>query len=174
MGTRNLIAVVLDGEFKVAQYCQWDGYLSGQGNGILEFLNNESFDLEIFKDQLRKCVFLQEGQELEFSPYTSRDTGSDILSLIYTERELNQIELIDISKFAADGLFCEFAYVLDLDNEILEVYEGFAKKNENKIPDRFSHLTEYIDPDSDYGMVELWFTIPFNELPQKFKDGDYE
>lgn len=31
MGTRNLTCVVLDGEFKVAQYGQWDGYPEGSG-----------------------------------------------------------------------------------------------------------------------------------------------
>lgn len=33
MGTRNLTAVYLDGQYKVAQYGQWDGYPEGQGNG---------------------------------------------------------------------------------------------------------------------------------------------
>lgn len=31
MGTRNPTAVVLDGEYKLAQYGQWDGFPSGQG-----------------------------------------------------------------------------------------------------------------------------------------------
>ena len=31
MGTRNLTAVYLDGQYKVAQYGQWDGYPEGQG-----------------------------------------------------------------------------------------------------------------------------------------------
>lgn len=32
MGTRNLTAVYLDGQYKVAQYGQWDGYPEGQGH----------------------------------------------------------------------------------------------------------------------------------------------
>lgn len=31
MGTRNLTAVYIDGEYKVAQYGQWDGYPEGPG-----------------------------------------------------------------------------------------------------------------------------------------------
>lgn len=41
MGTRNLTCVVKDGEYKVAQYCQWDGYPEGQGQTILNFLRGE-------------------------------------------------------------------------------------------------------------------------------------
>ena len=39
MGTRNLIMVrKKNGDLKVAQYCQWDGYPSGHGVDILTFL----------------------------------------------------------------------------------------------------------------------------------------
>ena len=38
MGTRHLTCVVKDGEFKVAQYGQWDGYLNGQGKIICDFI----------------------------------------------------------------------------------------------------------------------------------------
>lgn len=34
MGTRNLTAVYLDGQYKVAQYGQWDGYPEGRGGLI--------------------------------------------------------------------------------------------------------------------------------------------
>jgi hypothetical protein len=38
MGTRNLVAVYLDGIHRIAQYGQWDGYPSGQGKTVLSFL----------------------------------------------------------------------------------------------------------------------------------------
>ena len=41
MGTRHLTCVVKDGDYKVAQYGQWDGYPSGQGIDILTFLREE-------------------------------------------------------------------------------------------------------------------------------------
>jgi hypothetical protein len=41
MGTRHLIEVKIDGELKVAQYGQWDGYLTGQGVNIADFIHNK-------------------------------------------------------------------------------------------------------------------------------------
>lgn len=49
MGTRNLTCVVVDGEFKVRQYGQFDGYPQGQGITVLEFL----------RDKLNKSIFLE-------------------------------------------------------------------------------------------------------------------
>ena len=38
MGTRFLTAVFADGQYRVAQYGQWDGYPEGAGVNILHFL----------------------------------------------------------------------------------------------------------------------------------------
>ena len=51
MGTRNLTAVYYKGEYKIAQYGQWDGYPDGQGVVALSFLR-ERMDLEKFKKAL--------------------------------------------------------------------------------------------------------------------------
>lgn len=37
MGTRNLTIIFYKGEYKLAQYGQWDGYPSGQGLTVLKF-----------------------------------------------------------------------------------------------------------------------------------------
>ena len=38
MGTRNLTIVYSNGEYKVAQYGQWDGYPEGLGVQLLKYL----------------------------------------------------------------------------------------------------------------------------------------
>lgn len=38
MGTRNITRVVSNGKVIVEQYCQWDGYPTGQGNEIMAFV----------------------------------------------------------------------------------------------------------------------------------------
>ena len=60
MGTRNLSCAYMDGEFKVAQYGQWDGYPEGQGLTILEFLR--STDLNEFKNVLNEVKFVNDDQ----------------------------------------------------------------------------------------------------------------
>ena len=47
MGTRNITSVILEGEQKVCQYCQWDGYPTWTGAHILNFLKD--CDMEEFK-----------------------------------------------------------------------------------------------------------------------------
>ena len=154
MGTRNLTVVQLGGEYKIAQYGQWDGYPEGQGRTILDFLvgtgNNEKL-----KSALDRCRYIEpEGRDKEFlaeynrrAPkwwddldnrsaeqrhwfftYISRDLGAKILANVaYSDDE--EILLKDSLNFAGDSLMCEFAYVIDLDQNTLEVFKGF-----NEIP----------------------------------------
>jgi hypothetical protein len=155
MGTRNLTAVFFNGAYPVAQYGQWDGYPSGQGKTALEFLHGA--DLDIFKVQLGRCewvdtkkvdAFLKEvgsrdgGLNMEQAekyykafPYLGRDHGAEILEMIYTAT--GPVELSDSITFASDSLFCEWAYVIDLDAGKFEVYQGF---NQEPVPpgQRFS------------------------------------
>jgi len=132
MGTRNLICVVKDDKYRVAQYGQWDGYPEGQGITALNLLH--SMDLEKFKDQVSKTEFISkkeidkiiqqaEGNWSKAYPQFSRDTGTEILSIVYNAEK--PIQLYNSIDFAADSLFCEWAYVIDLDKNTFEVYEGF-------------------------------------------------
>lgn len=148
MGTRHLTCVVKDGEYKVAQYGQWDGYPSGQGIDILNFLRDQ-LDREKFFANLAqtfepteeqiKAWWLEVGHDIEKSdglvdyaiakkysakhPSLSRDAGSDILELIQNASEPVPVRLN--KEFAADSLFCEYAYVVDFDKGTFEVFKGF-------------------------------------------------
>ena len=142
MGTRNVTMITLGTKKKLAKYCQWDGCPSGQGQKIVEFIANE-MDLEKFKTEVSKLKFISakaldklwkeevqaEGdfvtmeQAKVFSdkyPHLHRDLGGDILPLIQNgevDRTFNEI------KFLEDGLFCEWAYDVDLDTETLYIYQ---------------------------------------------------
>lgn len=164
MGTRHLVAVQIDGVYKVAQYGQWDGYPTGQGVRVLDFLKNG--DVEALKRNVAKAYEPTEEDSIrmwaEFDvdivdskgmvecskadafgekyPSLDRDTGAGILELIASSDDAEKIPLrVDID-FAGDSLFCEWAYVIDFDLGTFETYRGF--NTEGPVPEgsRFSEI----------------------------------
>lgn len=147
MGTRNLTCVVADKKLKVSQYCQWDGHPDGQGVTILEFLRDK-LDLKKFVNRLTACRWITEDEynaywaeagadnsgfvNMEVSdkfkqkhPQLSHDMGGDVLEFI--QNSTGEVVLNNDIDFAQDSLFCKWAYVIDLDKGVFEVYEGFNK-----------------------------------------------
>lgn len=157
MGTRNLTIVQLDGAYKVAQYGQWDGYPDCGGIEALTFarkLADPAFRSR-FEANLRKCSFLTESEIEELNdkilrekiadwrevyPELSRDTGRRILDLIFNAD--NGLRLKNEIDFAADGLFCEWAWLIDLDANRFEAYKGFISKTPLGPEHRFAFLNE--------------------------------
>lgn len=150
MGTRNLTVVKSNNRVKVAQYGQWDGYPSGQGQDIVDFLLGDG-NLEKLKEKLSNVRFLDEkGKDKEFiesynknapkwsdepdnrtieqtswwNTFMTRDLGAKILTNI-ADSGLDEIIIENSFSFGNDSLFCEWAYVIDLDDDLLYVYEGF-------------------------------------------------
>jgi hypothetical protein len=146
MGTRNLTAVMMGGEYKVAQYGQWDGYPSGQGATILAFLTIPG-NIDRLRAALDRVRFIDgEGRDKEliqsyeanapnwtndpdkrtpeqvrwFTTYIHRDLGGDILENIANSAD-TEILLRDSSEFKGDSS-CEWAYIVDLDKMTLAVY----------------------------------------------------
>ena len=145
MGTRNLTVVVKDEKVRVAQYGQWDGYPECTGKGILNILRT---DLHRIVNGLENCIEIDEvmyenmmrhvgevsGSPIEgewmtieqaevfkdLYPEQQRDTGFRILSMIADSTTPIYLRLA--TSFAADTVFCEWAYVIDLDNGKFETY----------------------------------------------------
>lgn len=139
MGTRHIVEVKQDDELKVSQYGQWDGYFTGQGKTIADFLQNA--DIKKFKqqiDQLKewtkkdiKQAWVDAGADpntnfvsVEVSntlenkhPELNRNTGAGILELIHN----GQVKRVALDReFKNDELFCEYCYTIDLDNETVK------------------------------------------------------
>jgi len=189
MGTRNLTAVYLNGEHKVAQYCQWDGYPGGQGLTALNFLRKTPLDR--FKAAVGNCSFLSEEeiwdrwQEVgaddsgwatmaisdrfdEKFPELHRSTGAGVLQLVLDNGGLALKDSLD---FAAEGMFCEWAYVIDLDANTFEVYSGFRTEG---CTGRFAEMD---DPSAEYYRpVSLVATYLLDNLPtsEEFLDLENE
>ena len=181
MGTRNMTMVYSKGSPKIAQYGQWDGYLEGVGMEVLTQLRRidindfrkkvdcltELRDSEIeeyLKSLETKCGPSSEAQTLRLKiefPQISRDCGANILTLV-AEGFVNRVKLS--TDFAADSLYCEYCYVIDLDKETFEIYRGF-----NKTPltqdDRFFPLQKLGDDEDEFFPVRIMGLYRLDDLP---------
>jgi hypothetical protein len=166
MGTRHLIVVTSRNKVKVAQYGQFDGYPSGQGADILNFIL--SANLSEFKNKVDALSFYTEKEIDSLDPETnteiSRNTSSQLLNLIYDGKVR---KVYNNEKFAADGLFCEYCYVLDLDTYKLEVYTG--SKTDLTPEDRFYYLMDFVEKDSEYKPVRKVIEFDMKNPPKVSK-----
>jgi hypothetical protein len=77
--------------------------------------------------------------------------------------------MIEGASFLIDSLFCEYAYIINLDTEELEVYKGF-----NQDPDADGRYAKLKNPDwtrddghvikCEYNGVALFKSIPLDEV----------
>jgi len=183
MGTRGITIVILGGEPVVAQYGQWDHYISGNGIVTLEFLQKGI--LEKFKEKLKCCHFINDDEQKgidEFLvsigtkngwmtseqaklyhkeyPYLTRDHGSNILNVI-AESTDESIMLHDRREFVYDSLFCEYGYVIDLDKNTFEVYKGFNTKPMKKTDRFYKRKKKGIE----YSAIVLLKSYDLDKLP---------
>lgn len=117
MGTRGLCGFRVDGQDKL-MYNHSDSYPSGLGVDVFNFVRG----LKSVKEaaaKARSIVLLEETDE-NYSKY--RAMQGDLAEM------LRSGVMLDGHEFALDSLFCEWAYILDFDQNVLEVYRGFVKK----------------------------------------------
>jgi len=149
MGTRNLTCVQKDNKLVVSKYCQWDGYPDGQGLTVISFIKSV-FDKDLFIQKLKNVseatekylkkinkelgikpssdgwITMEDTDRLRKSyPHLQRDMGGEILAFIQMNDKDIDIKLNKDVGFALSSLFCEYAYVLNLDEDTLDFYTGF-------------------------------------------------
>lgn len=189
MGTRNLTCIKKNGNYVLAKYCQWDGYYERQGQMIADFLRKpgnieklrERADaLRFISDEELNHRWIEAGADPDSSwvsldvsrkfrrlyPELSRDTGGEILKMICGSNE--PVYTINDLNFAADGLFCEFAYVIDFDENTFSWYEGFGKTRLLET-ERFAFLNSV---DSEYYPVHEVGKVPLE--PDSMPDWKHE
>lgn len=173
MGTRGLYGFVKDGETK-ATYNHMDSYPSGLGEHVLNFILRTP--VETMKQIFDRIELVEEGEKptreqkermMAFNPLLTEVyfEGTDVWYSVLHDYmgDMDAFTkglpfMIDSIAFIHDSLFCEWAYLVNLDDEVLEVYKGFQEQ-----PD----INRYHDPDREYGDFKncRWVkTIPFREL----------
>lgn len=149
MGTRGLMGLVIDGQVK-SSYNHWDSYPSALGTAILADLNEilatpERYELA--KTQARNLVLVDENGtptdeqiealKIHWNPDVSTGAATEWYSLLRDLQgqflgTLQAGVMIDGAGFELDSLFCEWAYLVDFDREVLEVYRGFQKERHDE------------------------------------------
>lgn len=122
MGTRHLQSVITkEGELKIQLYGQWDGYPSGQGVEILNYLRTG--DLNKYQENLKNIPQINEAQIKEVEadeywkktyPYLSRDCGSDVHQMI----EDGIVKFTHLMDMKEAEEWCEGFYVIDFSKNI--------------------------------------------------------
>jgi len=147
MGTRGLIGMYKKGVTK-AIYNHYDSYPSYLGEEIREYIAgtsvlklNTGFDRIVFVDadtevtpeHIIKLFNFWYG-DVEKNAIGDKDSGMhvmyDLLSRSHTDLQfcIDAGMMIDGIDFIKDSLFCEWAYLINLDRGVLEVYRGFQHK----------------------------------------------
>lgn len=148
MGTRHRQVVINSiGETKIDQYGQWDGYPSGQGIEILEFLR--TCDFEKYEQNLNKIrkatqedidlVNESDNWKIDY-PYLHRDCGSDIHKMI-------QDGVVKFVQFLGDenSKWCEGFYYLNLKDRTFQVdyYDSSVTFSLDNLPTNEDFLKEF-------------------------------
>ncbi|ELR05289.1 hypothetical protein VC83_08248 [Pseudogymnoascus destructans] len=93
-------------------------------------------------------------------PSMWRETSAGILEVVANATAEAEVPIRQELKFIHDGLFCEWAYVVDLDAEVLEVFSGVEKEHEGS-GQRFKEVDG-----AEEGLVpSLVKSFAFAELP---------
>ena len=140
MSTRALYGFRKNGDDKLT-YNHYDGYPEGLGKDIITFISNHT--IEELNNIYDKIIMVDEEnipteeQIKECEQYANLDVSEQSLMNWYCLLRDSQGDLscyadglkymIDNHDFILDSLFCEFAYIINLDTNKLEVYRGFQK-----------------------------------------------
>lgn len=140
MGTRGALGFYKDGTEKVA-YNHYDSYPSGLGSDTLKFCKDttikemeETFNKIVLVDEQSEPTNeqIKECKEYYDSSVSSKSEKDWYCLLRHAQGTLEPYKnglkyMIDSKEFLTNSLFCEYAYIINLDTEMLEFYIGFNK-----------------------------------------------
>ena len=188
MGTRHIIKVKKNGKTWIGQYGQWDGYPTGQGEGVIEFIRDETY-VEYLADNIDRGDIVP----ITIEQYNKK--ANKLAEFIKDDAMLNDMvnQMFVTSTFCRDaGYKClrvfakpfsgkkyaiveepsgweEYQYIIDLDQETLRI-EELRDKNPQSIQYAFAYLRQLSDEDVDKEMERL--EKEWKEIHTKEKEDD--
>lgn len=188
MGTRGSLGVKTEGKYYLT-YNQCDSYPEGLGQDVVDFVNELT---EEKAQKLRKgfkgltIVDSQDNPKGKWKTYYASshenvDTGENWYAYLRGFQGIETLKgvltgvlkhIILTNDFIQDSLFCEYAYIINLDDNTLEFYEGFQhipQENnpfgtEGKPTNFYENVVYY--PCKLVGKVKLFERVPEDWITQ--------
>ena len=98
-------------------------------------------------------------------PLENPNLGAGVLNKLLEYNISSEIILVNSESFAQESLFCQWAYVIDLDKNTLEVYKGLNRLEISK-EERFYDLN---DPKNNYRPIKMVQSFSIDKLPDQEK-----
>lgn len=169
MGTRGIYGFYKDGVDKVT-YNHFDSYPEELGNNIIDFIKTTSIEEmnEIFKKitLVEQDNIATDEQIRECSIYADLDVSRQDITDMYcllrkTQGNLSVYKnglklMINNKDFIKDSLFCEWGYIINLTENVLEIYKGFQTQPNNN---RYS-----CEPEGKYYNCAILKIIPLDDV----------
>jgi len=174
MSTRGAYGFRHNGIDKVA-YNHCDSYPSGLGKLAIEFIKRNNLQgLKAIEQGIR--LVDEEGSPSDedlkkYDAFCNMNVGGPEEGISWykllrnAQGDFEAFEngldvMIDGADFLKDSLFCEWAYIINLDDSVLEIYKGFNKSE--YAAGRYAKVVH--EEPCDFQGVKLFKTIPFNEI----------
>ncbi|MGB9803120.1 hypothetical protein [Desulfofundulus sp.] len=173
MSTRGAYGFRIDGVDKIT-YNHSDSYPEWLGNEIVAFVKKTPYEEMV--EAARKIILVSESGEptdeqveecREFFNlpgdcgkqwyWLLRDAQGDLDVYLKGLRYM-----LNYRDFLADSLFCEWAYIINLDERIFEVYRGFQKQRDRNPRNRYRDMERC---DEAYYPVKLVAEFPLENIP---------
>jgi len=149
MSTSGLVGIKI-GKQRKYTYNHSDSYPTGLGQEVVKFCKTVT-DWDAFKANAKKVKLVDEDDKAtnaqinKYIRFANTDVGEGELNSWYCLLRsiqgigvLEQIllgnleHMIDSNEFIKESLFCEYAYIINLDTMKLEMYEGYQKAKNGK------------------------------------------
>lgn len=201
MSTRGALGVRINGVDKIA-YNHHDSYPDGLGYDVIDAVANMKVDMPKAKrmaaalqalpvdgkgntlppteEHIKLCEPFTDlgvsGQSTKDWYCLTRRAQGDLFAMLQMGLYENSAE------FMGDSLFCEWAYIVNFDDEVIEVYEGFQRAPHTKgrfagldvkVEEQKAQRSRYEKGEPDvYYPVALVGTIPFSVVGLDLKTVD--
>lgn len=145
MGTRNITRVIINGQVKVNQYCQWDGYPTGRGEEVMLFMRDvlREGKYKEFETVIQKSVLVHSPEEGAETFYTGAPYLPSVFDRIskdgFVIRRDSIVKALEVKKINLSEANFMMVASRDIGNEVLPYMMDYSPSG------MMFYTTDYLD-----------------------------